>query len=177
MQPKVPLSADKVQAITNAHVASKSLPDVHFLFILLVAFYGFFRVNEINSLSFKDVAINYNSMKIFVAKHKNDQYREGHTSHLTRSAKSTCPVAIKLELQSSDTEYLLDRRVVKAKSREYFHSSKEVSLTTLRDDFKKHIEPFVNDVFKFGTHNIKSGAASNHAYGSIPGDILDIHTR
>ena len=126
MQPKVPLSADKVQAITNAHVASKSLPDVHFLFILLVAFYGFFRVNEINSLSFKDVAINYNSMKIYVAKHKNDQYRECHTSHLTRSAKSTCPVAIKLELQSSDTEYLLDRRVVKAKSREYFHSGKEV---------------------------------------------------
>ena len=176
MQPKVPLSADKVQAITNAHVASKSLPDVHFLFILLVEFYGFFRVNEINSLSFKDVAINYNSMKIYVAKHKNDQYREGHTSHLTRSA-STCPVAIKLELQSSDTQYLLDRRVVEAKSREYFHSSKEVSLTTQRDDFKKHIEPFVNDVFKFGTHNIKSGAASNHAYGSIPGDILDLHAR
>ena len=177
MQPKVPLSADKVQAITNAHVASKSLPDVHFLFILLVEFYGLFRVNEINSLSFKDVAINYDSMKIYVAKHKNDQYREGYTSHLTRSAKSTCQVAIKLELQSSDTEYLLDGRVVKAKSREYFNSSKEVSLTTLRDDFKKDIEPFVNDVFKFGTHNIKSGAASNHAYGSIPGDILDIHTR
>ena len=50
-----------------------------------------------------------------------------------------------------------------------------VSITTLRDDFKKHIELFVDDVSKFGMHSIKSGAASNPAYGRIPGDLLDIH--
>ena len=65
--------------------------------------------------------------------------------------------------------------MVEAKSRKYFHSSKYVSVTTLRGDFKKHLEPFVDDVSKFGMHSIKSGAASNPANGRIPGDLLDIH--
>ena len=30
-------------------------------------------------------------MSIYVAKRKNDQYREGHTSYLARSRKSSCP--------------------------------------------------------------------------------------
>ena len=33
----------------------------------------------------------------------------------------------------------------------------------------------MDDVSKFGMHSIKSGAASNPAYGRIPGDLLDIH--
>ena len=48
-------------------------------------------------------------------------------------------------------------------------------MTTLRHDFKKHIEPFVEEVSKFGMHSIKSGTAFNPAYGRIPGDLLDIH--
>ena len=66
--------------------------------------------------------------------------------------------------------------MVKGKSREYFHSSKRVSVNTLRYDFKKYIEPFVDDVSKFGMHNIKSGATFNSAYRCIPGNLLDIHT-
>ena len=66
--------------------------------------------------------------------------------------------------------------MVKGKSREYFHSCKRVSVNTLRYDFKMYIEPFVDDVSKFGMHSIKSGAAFNSAYRCIPGDLLDIHT-
>ena len=44
--------------------------------------------------------------------------------------------------------------MVKGKSREYFHSSKRVSVNTLRYDFKKYIEPFVDDVSKFGMHSL-----------------------
>ena len=66
--------------------------------------------------------------------------------------------------------------MVKGKSREYFHSSKRVSVNTLKYDFKKYIEPFVDDVSKFGMHCIKSGAEFNSAYRRIPGDLLDIHT-
>ena len=45
----------------------------------------------------------------------------------------------------------------------------------LRHDFKKYIEPFVEEVSKFGMHSIKSGTAFNPAYGRNPGDLLDIH--
>ena len=47
--------------------------------------------------------------------------------------------------------------IVTFKSREYFHASRG---STLREEFKKYIEPFVADVSKYGTHSMKSGAAS-----------------
>ena len=50
-----------------------------------------------------------------------------------------------------------------------------VSVSTLREEFKKHIKPFVSDISKYGTHSMKSGAASNPACRKIAGDLLDIH--
>ena len=50
-----------------------------------------------------------------------------------------------------------------------------VSVSTLREEFKKHIKPFVSDISKYGTHSMKSGAASNPACRKIADDLLDIH--
>ena len=36
-----------------------------------------------------------------------------------------------------------------------------VSMTTLRVEFKKHIQPLVREVSKYGTHSMKSGTAAN----------------
>ena len=156
------------------------LPPSVFLFILLVGFYGFFLIDEINSFRLKDVIINSDHMSIYVAKRKNDQYREGHTSYLPRSGKSTCPVTItekilKVLPQSSPSSCPLVRRIIKSKSREYFHASIAVCSSTLREEFKKFIEPFVDDVSKYGTHSMMSGAASNPACRRTPGDLLDMH--
>ena len=47
----------------------------------------------------------------------------------------------------------------------------------MREEFKKHVKPFVSDISKYGTHGMKSGAASNSnpACRNIAGDFLDIH--
>ena len=50
-----------------------------------------------------------------------------------------------------------------------------VSVSTLREEFKKHIKPFVSDISRYSTHSMKSGAASNPACRKIAGDLLDIH--
>ena len=49
------------------------------------------------------------------------------------------------------------------------------SYTTLREEFRKYVKPFVNDIAKYGTHSIKSGAASNPACKNISADLLDMH--
>lgn len=56
-----------------------------------------------------------------------------------------------------------------------FHVSKGISYTTLREEFRKYVKPFVNDIAKYGTHSIKSGAASNPACKNISADLLDMH--
>ena len=119
-------------------------------------------------------------MSVFIPKRMNDQYREGHTSLLARSHKATCPVSIterllKLLPLSSESSSPLVRRIVKSKSKEHFHVSKGVSYTTLREEFRKNVKPFVDDIAWYGTHSIKSGAASNPAYGNISADLLDMH--
>ena len=180
VQPKEPLSVDTVLRIAGHYTCSSSLAVIRFLFILLVGFAGFFRMDEIRNLSVKDVSICSEYMSVFIPKRKNDQYREGHTSFLARSYKATCPVAIserllKLVPSSSESSAPIVRRIVKSKSKEYFHATKGVSYTTLRQEFKKYVKPFVVDIANYGTHSIKSGAASNPACRSVSGDLLDMH--
>ena len=179
VQPKEPLSVSTVQAIATHFASSASLSDLRFLFILLVGFAGFFRIDEIRNIALRDVSIHSDHMSVYVPQRKNDQYREGYTAFLARTGKVTCPVAvterlIKLLPQSSSA-FPLVRRIVKARSKEYFHCSLGVSVSTLREEFKKHIRPFVSDISKYGTHSIKSGAASNPPCRKIAGDLLDIH--
>ena len=93
-------------------------------------------MGEIRTLSVKDVSISSEYMSVFVLKRKNDQYREVHTSLLARSHKATCSVSIterllKLLPSSTESSSLLVRRIVKSKSKEYFHATKDVSHTTL----------------------------------------------
>ena len=180
VQPKEPLSVDTVCRIADHYISSSSLAVIRFLFILLVGFAGFYRMGEIRTLSVKDVSICSEYMSVFILKRKNDQYREGHTSLLARSHKATCPVSIterllKLLPSSTESSSLLVRRIVKSKSKEYFHATKGVSYTTLREEFRKYVELFVDDIASYGTHSIKSGAASNPACRSISADLLDMH--
>ncbi|XP_068716123.1 integrase/recombinase xerD homolog [Montipora foliosa] len=180
VQPKEPLSVSTVQVIATHFASNASLSDLRFLFILLVGFAGFFRIDEIRNKALRDVSIRTDHMSVYVPQRKNDQYREGHTALVARIGKVTCPVAvtellIKLLPQSSSA-FPLVCRIVKARSKEYFHSSLGVSVSTLREEFKKHIKPFVSDTSKYGTHSVKSGAVSNPACRKIAGDLIDIHT-
>ena len=38
----------------------------------------------------------------------------------------------------------------------------------------KYVKPFVDNIANYGTHSVKSGAASNPACRSISADLLDI---
>ena len=69
----------------------------------------------------------------------------------------------------------LVRHTVKSKAGECFHASRGVSVATLELEFKKFVEPFVDDIFKYSMHSMRSDAASNTAYRRIPGDLLDMH--
>ena len=55
VRPKEPLSVDTVMAIANFYTLDASLAVLRFLFILLVGFYGFFRIDEINSFRLHDI--------------------------------------------------------------------------------------------------------------------------
>ena len=104
---------------------------------------------------------------------KNDQYREGHSPYLIRSDKVICPVAISEKLSSHLPERDGSLPLVK---RTVIHDSKGVSYSTLRDEFRKFLKPFVLDVKAYGLHSIKSGAASNPGCRKV-GNFGAVRTR
>lgn len=180
LSPKQPLSLELVQRVALAHGCNNSLASIRFLFVLLVGYAGFFRIDELRKLTVRNVSVTETHMSIYITQRKNDQYRDGHTSLIARSGKATCPVGITERLlksfpQDSDANAPFVRRIIKSKSCERFHATKGVSYTTIRGEFRKFLAPFVNNVNQFGTHSIKSGAASNSGCRNIDGDILDKH--
>ena len=68
------------------------------------------------------------------------------------------------------------RRIVRSKSSERYHDSKGVSYTIIREEFRKHLAPFVDDINAYGTQSIKSGAASNAGNKDVIDKLLDRHT-
>ena len=118
-------------------------------------------------------------MSIYVSKRKNDQYREGNTILLAKSGKSTCQVSVTVRLlkclKGSSPKSPLLRCIVKSKSKEYFHASLGISSSRIREEFKSHIKPFVEDLEKFSMHSLKSGAASNPGCRLLDGSLIDRH--
>ena len=92
----------------------------------------------------------------------------------------SCPVSLSKKLLSllpddESSVFPVTRRIVCSKNEQKFHEFLGISYSTARDVFKKHVSPFVQDVSKYWTHSIKSGAASNKGCRGLSGDLIDKH--
>ena len=77
-----------------------------------------------------------------------------------RSSKVSCPVAITervLALLADSKESCLPvlRGIVRTKNGSYFHKSLGISYSTIRDEFKKYISLFVENVNGYCLHSLK----------------------
>ena len=150
------------------------------MFVLLVGYAGLFRISELLSVKIKDISISGDGMSIFVSQRKNDQVREEHTSIIARSSKVSFPVSITerlLALFASPKESCSPvlRRIVPTKNDAYFHTSLGISYSTIRDEFKKYISPFVNDPGDYCLHSLKSGGVFNDGYKPSDPELKDRH--
>ena len=67
------------------------------------------------------------------------------------------------------------RGIVSTKKDSYFHKSLGISYTTIRDEFRKYLSPFVENVDDYRLHSLKSGGASNDGYKPIDPELKDRH--
>ena len=77
-----------------------------------------------------------------------------HTSVIARSSKVSCRVAITdkvlaLLKDSKESCFPVIRRIVRTRYGSYFHKSLGVSYSTVRDEFKKYLSPFVENIDDF----------------------------
>ncbi|KXJ14590.1 hypothetical protein AC249_AIPGENE4848 [Exaiptasia diaphana] len=177
--PKEPFPLEFVQKVVSALTEKSKVSILRFLFVLLVGYSGFYRIDELLSLTIGNIRIFDNYMSVFIRKRKNDQYREGHTL-LYRSGKETCPVGISERIfralpSDSAADSPVRRWIVSSKSSERFHISKDVNYSTIREEFCEHLSLFVDDINSFCTHSIRAGAVSNAANKDVVDKLLRLN--
>ena len=143
VQPKEPISEHMLLEIAERYnTPSASLLALRFLFILLIGYFGLFRINEILRIRPCDIQISDSHLSIFISSRKNDQHRDGHTSILARSGKITCPASITKKIMPSTHKSQMApivRRVVKCKKQERFHEYAGICHSTALDSMRKFL--------------------------------------
>ena len=76
---------------------------------------------------------------------------------------------------AKDSCFTVLRRIVSTKKGSYFHKSLGISYTTIRDEFRKYLSPFVENVDDYCLHSLNSGGASNDGYKLIDPELKDRH--
>ena len=66
--------------------------DSRLLDLCLLCYSGALRIQEVLQIRVKDIVFSEMSMRLFIPKHKNDQYRDRHQCHyIARTSNITCP--------------------------------------------------------------------------------------
>lgn len=93
---KEPLHRDELVQICSTYLPT-ALVDVNALqtlTYLAVSYAGALRYNEAAALTPADINLCTDHAAIFIAKRKNDQFREGNVLYLARGTSAACPVAL-----------------------------------------------------------------------------------
>ena len=180
VEKKEPITSDMLAAMARS--SSDSLADLRLLAMAYLAFSAFLRCDELIKLRCCDMSFGAESMSISLPKSKTDQYRQGSSVLVARSATGTCPVAIvekylrKVELSCHGAEYVF-RAIVHTKTGERLRRSGHLSYTRVRELMKEKLSSIGLDAAKFGMHSFRAGGATAAANAGVPDRLFKRHGR
>ena len=118
-------------------------------------------------------------MLVRIRSSKTDQYRQGDTILVARTASPTCPVAMleqyfKLGGLSHSSTLSLFRGITQTKQGERLRASGSLSYTRMRELFLAKLGV---DSSKFGLHSLRAGGASAAANAGVADRLFKRHGR
>ena len=183
---KLPLT---ITVVTNIHHALTSgnplLTNLRTANMILLAFMGFLRFDEVSKIRCSDVSIHPTHLKIFLEASKTDCYREGKWVHIAANDSPTCPVKnLETYLQSAGLDLEIDRdayifrAVSTIKNGSKLRSiNKPLSYTRTREQILQAIKQIGLDEKLYGTHSLRAGGATFTANAGIPDRLFKKHGR
>ena len=153
------------------------LEDWQFVFYCIIAFFGFFRYNDMCMLLVSDFTFQCDSVLISIDHSKTDQYRAGSKVVLAASFHdlSICPVVISRAYFSQLINAGLTNSVhvmIDPASK-----SKLTSHGTLLSKLRQSLKPFVANPEMYGLHSFRSGGATAATNANVPKDLIAVHGR
>ena len=182
-QKKEIVTADMLQECVKICDLSK-LSDVRILAMCLLAFAGFLRFQELQSLRRCDFFFHEKYLKVFIESSKTDQYRDGQWIIIVKSGQDTCPYAMLkcyflMAGISEDSQDHIFRAVItkRDKSQSLRSDRKPISYTRAREIFLDLFKRAGYQDINLGLHSLRAGGASGAANNGIQDRLFKRHGR
>jgi integrase len=180
---KSPLTAVHLQNLVDQSDLNNLL-SLRNVCVFVLAFAGFFRIEEVLNLKRNNIRFIDNGVIINVESSKTDQLRVGDEVVISRIIGSdTCPVSI-LEkylslahINSFSEEFLFRPLSKTGKGHRLVKNDKPISYTTIREAFKSCFKSIVPDIQSFSTHSLRAGGATAAANAGIGDRVFQRHGR
>ena len=163
---------------------NRTIRQVRFLTIALLAFAGFLRFSEVSNLTIQDVKFCQTYLTLSINKSKTDQHWMGEQTYIARTGKTTCPVKA-LEtyfttacLYSNLPHMFIFRKIVRKNNKALLSSDNvKVSYNATRLDFLHLFQGILPDPKKYGLHSFRSGGATTASNNGIGSTLIKKHGR
>ena len=154
-----------------------STSDLQFYFYIVIAFFGFFRYNDMKRLLIRDFTRQGPNLLVTLSSSKTDKFRAGAGVYLAANKNDValCPVAVSSAffsmLKTSGHGDATPVLVSLAKR------GKLISASTLTRRLRSTLAPLVEDAQRFTLHSLRSGGATAAATANVSRALIATHGR
>ena len=181
---KEPILPDMIKKLVEASNPDNLL-NLRNVCIFLLAFAGFFRIEEVLHIKYGDITFHDTYVAIKVDRSKTDQLRKGNEVVISRSSsQDACPVSIfkryvsELERFPVEPSHYVFKPLTKSKlGHKFVSTNKPISYSTVREYFKSSFKDIVPDIAAFSTHSLRAGGASAAANAGVADRLFQRHGR
>lgn len=179
---KEPITKEILLDLCKLYDRNQDLTVIRDLCMILIAFTGFLRYNELSLIKCSNVTIEEDFVKIVIEKSKTDQYRNGNEIYIAKGQTEACPHAMLLKyIELSKTELKSDmylfRPIFKTKKMTgLIHKNKPLSYTRARETIISRIK-MVAPNLNIGLHSMRSGGATEVAKHDVNERCIKRHGR
>ena len=181
---KEPISPDMIRKLVDISNLDNLL-ELRNVCIFLLAYAGFFRIEEVLHIKYGDISFHSGDVIINLEVSKTDQLRKGNQVVIAESSNDdTCPVKIfkrylsHLESSPVGPSHYVFRALSKTRSGHTLVSiNKPISYSSVRDYFKSTFKDIVPNIALFSTHSLRAGGASAAANAGVADRLFQRHGR
>ena len=150
--------------------------------MIILAFSGFLRYDELSSLKCKDIVILNDYLKIHINHSKTDQYRYGNEILISKGSTIACPLSaykryVELSGLDINSDHYVFKPIFRSKSvAKLLYKNKKLSYTAARQNIILRLN-LVASGMNFGLHSLRSGGPTEAAKSRVNERCLKRHGR
>jgi integrase len=160
-----------------------SISDLRIVSLILLAFSGFMRFNEVVNIRMQDIDLLSTHLVLNIRSSKTDQLRKGHLLHIAKTATCNCPVEMLMKylcvskMDQESTGFIFKSLQQYKGNLRLVHSDKPLTYTRTRELVKQQFIGIGLDSSLYSLHSLRSGGASAAARNNIPDRLFQRHGR